>query len=134
MFQVELYFDGNIIHLEDCISPRNELEALHSILEVIDKSLAVENYTMKNIKQSLQKEIAERTHKVGVKFKEQTRIVGDFSCDQEKGLLDWGIKNGVKTKLDIACEYIFKKCRIWLFSDEKKKGFLQLEVFFDWFG
>ncbi|KAL0346032.1 UNVERIFIED_CONTAM: hypothetical protein Sradi_4434500, partial [Sesamum radiatum] len=38
--EVELYFGGDIINLGNCISPRNELEALHSILEVIDKSLS----------------------------------------------------------------------------------------------
>lgn len=107
IFQIELYFGGDIINLEHCISPRNELEALHSILEAINKSMSSENCTLKNIKQKWQDEIVDRIEEVGNKFREESRIVEDSSIHKEKGLLDWGIKNGMKTKLDIACECIF---------------------------
>ncbi|KAK6127064.1 hypothetical protein DH2020_039188 [Rehmannia glutinosa] len=94
--EVELYFGGDIINLRDSISPRNELEALHSILEVIDKSRSGEKYTMKTIQQKLQEEIVDRIDKVGMKFSEETKIVGDIGCDKEKGLLDWGVDNDVE--------------------------------------
>lgn len=110
MFQVELYFGGDIINLGDYNCPRNELEALHSILEAIDKSLSGENYTMKSIQLNLQQEIVDRIHEVGNKFREETKILGHSSCDKEKALLEWGVNNGVKTKLDIACECILMYC------------------------
>lgn len=61
---------------------------------------------MKKIQQNLREETVNRIHEVGNKFCEETKIVGDYSCacDEEKDLLDWGVKNGVKTKLDIVCE------------------------------
>lgn len=104
--QVELYFCGDTIDLEDCVSPRNELEALHSVLEAINKSVSSESCTMKSIKQKLQEEIVNRIHEVGNQFREETRIVEDSSIDKEKVLVDWAVKNGIKSKLHIACEYI----------------------------
>ncbi|KAI3446646.1 hypothetical protein Pfo_003311 [Paulownia fortunei] len=124
--EVELYFGGDIINLGDCNSPRNELEALHSILEVIDKSLSGEKYTMKNIQQNLREEIVDRIHKVGNKFSEETKIVGDFSCDKEKGLLDWGVNNGVKTKLDVA--YVEGAGRGAIAREDLKVGDIALEI------
>lgn len=108
ILQVELYFGGDVINLEHCVSPRNELEALHSVLEAINKSVSHESCTMKNIKLKLLEETVNRIHEVGNKYKEETRIVGDSYVDKEKGLLDWAIKNGMKTKLHIACECILK--------------------------
>ncbi|KAK6127090.1 hypothetical protein DH2020_039174 [Rehmannia glutinosa] len=124
--EVELYFGGDIINLRDSISPRNELEALHSILEVIDKSRSGEKYTMKTIQQKLQEEIVDRIDKVGMKFSEETKIVGDVSCDKEKGLLDWGVDNGVKTKLDIA--YVEGAGRGAIAKEDLKVGDIALEI------
>lgn len=61
---------------------------------------------MKNIQKNLQEGIGLRIHEVGNKFREETTNGGDYisACDKEKDLLDWGVKNGVKSKLDIACE------------------------------
>ncbi|XP_012857489.1 PREDICTED: N-lysine methyltransferase setd6 [Erythranthe guttata] len=101
--EIELYFGGDVVNLKDCNSPRNEMEALHSILEAIDKSPSAENYATKNIQQCLREEIVLRLDNVGEKIEEETVIIGDFGCDKEKGLLEWGVENGVKTKLDIAC-------------------------------
>ncbi|KAL7134387.1 hypothetical protein ABFS83_11G023400 [Erythranthe nasuta] len=101
--EIELYFGGDVVNLKDCNSPRNEMEALHSILEAIDKSPSAENYATKNIQQCLREEIILRIANVGKKFEEETVIIKDFSCDKEKSLLDWGVEIGVKTKLDIAC-------------------------------
>lgn len=102
--QVELYFGGDTVNLEFCV--RNELEALHSVLEAINKSVSSESCTMKNIKLQLQEEIVNRINEVGKRFREETRIVEDSSIDKEKCLVDWAVKNGLRSKLHIACEYI----------------------------
>ncbi|XP_057767279.1 uncharacterized protein LOC130987687 [Salvia miltiorrhiza] len=101
--EVELYFGGDVVNLEHFVSPRNELEALHSVLEAINKSVSSESCTMKNIKQKLQGETVSRIHEVGNKFREETRIVGDYNVEKEKSLLDWAVENGMKTRLHIAC-------------------------------
>ncbi|KAL0316626.1 UNVERIFIED_CONTAM: hypothetical protein Sradi_5540800 [Sesamum radiatum] len=123
---VELYFDGDIINLGNCVSPRNELEALHSILEVISKSLSGEKYTIKSIQQRLWDEIVERIDKVGRRFSEVAKIVGDSSCEKEKCLLDWGINNGVKAKLDIA--YVEGAGRGAIANEDLKVGDIALEI------
>ncbi|KAK4431957.1 N-lysine methyltransferase SETD6 [Sesamum alatum] len=124
--EVELYFGGDIINLGNRISPRNELEALHSILEVIDKSLSGEKYTMKSIQQRLRDEIVERIDKVGKEFSEVTKIVGDSSCDKEKCLLDWAVNNGVETKLDIA--YVEGAGRGAIAKEDLEVGDIALEI------
>ncbi|KAL0289287.1 UNVERIFIED_CONTAM: hypothetical protein Sangu_2466200 [Sesamum angustifolium] len=63
--EVELYFDGDIINLGNWVSPRNELEALHSILEVISKSLSSAKYTIKNVEGAGRGAIANEDLKVG---------------------------------------------------------------------
>lgn len=105
-FSGRTIFWWNIVNLRDFNSPRNELESLHSVLEALNKSVCGENHTMKNIQQNLREGIVHMIHEVGNKFREETKIVGDYisACDKEKDLLDWGVENGVKTKLDIACE------------------------------
>lgn len=106
IFQVELYFSGDVVNLEHCVSPRNELEALHSVHEAINNSVSSESCTIKNIKHKLQEETVNRIHEVGNKFREETRVVGDSSVEKENKLLEWAIKNGMKTQLHIACECI----------------------------
>ncbi|KAK4392616.1 hypothetical protein Sango_2039400 [Sesamum angolense] len=124
--EVELYFGGDIINLGNCISPRNELEALHSILEVISKSLSGEKYTIKSIQKRLRDEIVERIDKVGRRFSEVAKIVGDSSCEKEKCLLDWGIYNGVKAKLDIA--YVEGAGRGAIANEDLNVGDIALEI------
>ncbi|XP_011079300.1 uncharacterized protein LOC105162846 isoform X1 [Sesamum indicum] len=124
--EVELYFGQDTINLGNCISPKNELEALHSILEVIDKSLSGEKYTIKSIQQRLRDEIVERIDKVGRRFSEVAKIVGDSSCEKEKRLLDWGINNGVKAKLDIA--YVEGAGRGAIANEDLKVGDIALEI------
>ncbi|KAH6819279.1 SET domain-containing protein [Perilla frutescens var. frutescens] len=124
--EVELYFGGDIDNLEHCMSPRNELEAFHSILEAINKSVSSESCTMKNIKQMLEEEIVDRIHEVGNKFREETRIVGDSSVGKEKGVLDWGVNNGMKTKVDIA--YVEGAGRGAIAREDLKVGDIALEI------
>ncbi|KAL8467789.1 hypothetical protein ACS0TY_031142 [Phlomoides rotata] len=126
--EVELYFGGDIVNVRDCNSPRNELEALHSVLEAINKSVCGKNYTMKNIQQIFREEIVHRIHEVGSKFGEDTKIVVDniCACDEEKDLLDWDVKNGVKTKLDIA--YVEGAGRGAIAREDLKVGDTALEI------
>ncbi|GFP93266.1 retrovirus-related pol polyprotein from transposon 17.6 [Phtheirospermum japonicum] len=124
--EVELYFGGDVINLRDCISPRNELEALHTILEVIDKSLSGEKHSMKNIQQKLKEEIFDRIDRVGQKFSEETKLFGDFRRDKEKELLDWGVNNGLKTKLDLA--YVEGAGRGAIAREDMEVGDTALEV------
>ncbi|KAL3623885.1 hypothetical protein CASFOL_032701 [Castilleja foliolosa] len=124
--EVELYFGGDVINLSDCISPRNELEALHTILKVIDESLSSEKHEMKNIQQKLKEEIVDRINRVGHKFSEETKLVEDFRGDKEKALLDWGVNNGIKTKLDIA--YVEGAGRGAIAREDMKYGDTALEV------
>ncbi|KAG8367717.1 hypothetical protein BUALT_Bualt16G0102000 [Buddleja alternifolia] len=124
--EVELYFAGDVTNLGDCISPRNELEALYSILEVIDKSMSSKEHLVRNIQQDLRDKVIDRIDKVGSKFSEETKIVGDSSCDKEKCLLDWGVNNGVKTKLDIA--YVERAGRGAIAKEDLKVGDIALEI------
>ncbi|PIN14092.1 [Fructose-bisphosphate aldolase]-lysine N-methyltransferase [Handroanthus impetiginosus] len=124
--EVELYFGGDVINLGDCSSPRNELEAFHSLLEVIDKLVADQKYTFKSTQKNLRDEIIDRINEVGSKFNEETKIVRDSSCDKEKCLLDWCVDNGVKTKLDIA--YVEGAGRGALSKEDLKVGDIALEI------
>lgn len=99
---MELYFAEDASNMMECCSPESELEALHSILQIIEKSVAGDK--MKNMRQNLRDEIIDRIHKVVSTFCEETKIVDDSRSDKEKCLINWGISNGVKTKLDISCE------------------------------
>ncbi|KAL0288506.1 UNVERIFIED_CONTAM: hypothetical protein Scaly_2728100 [Sesamum calycinum] len=93
---------------------------------VISKSLSGEKYTIKSIQQRLWDEIVERIDKVGRRFSEVAKIVGDSSCEKEKCLLDWGINNGVKAKLDIA--YVEGAGRGAIANEDLKVGDIALEI------
>uniref|UniRef100_A0A5B6YT39 Putative SET domain-containing protein n=1 Tax=Davidia involucrata TaxID=16924 RepID=A0A5B6YT39_DAVIN len=101
--EVEFYFAGvDLIHPEGVYSPRNELEAFHSILLVIDESLSSREHMIKNVLQDLQKATLDMICEFGDKIREETRIVANSSCNREKCLLQWGESSGVRTKLEIA--------------------------------
>ena len=107
MAQVELYFAGvGLSHPVEFHSPRNELEALHSILVLIDKSLSSGKQMIKNVFQDLRKATVDMICEFGDKFKEETRVVANSSSDREKCLSQWGESNGARTKLEIACKYL----------------------------
>ncbi|KAL6539673.1 hypothetical protein OROHE_011444 [Orobanche hederae] len=124
--EVELYFEGDIINLDDCISPRNELEALHSILNAIQNTMSAKKCTTKNIQRKLKEEVVGRINRVGNKYSEETMLVGDFISDNEKDLLVWGVGNGVKAKLDIA--YVEGAGRGAIAREDLKVGDIALEV------
>ncbi|KAL1563562.1 [histone H3]-lysine(4) N-trimethyltransferase [Salvia divinorum] len=124
--EVELYFSGDVVNLEHCVSPRNELEALHSVHEAINNSVSSESCTIKHIKRKLQEETVNRIHEVGNKFREETRVVGDSSVEKENSLLDWAVKNGMKTRLHIAC--VEGAGRGAIAKEDLKVGDVALEV------
>ncbi|CAA3030389.1 fructose-bisphosphate aldolase-lysine N-methyltransferase, chloroplastic isoform X1 [Olea europaea var. sylvestris] len=100
--EVELYFSEDAIDLGGFTSLRNELEALDLILKVIDKVLSSGKGATINVLQNLRDVTLDRIHELGKSNGEETRIFRDSNSDKEKCLLEWGVKNGVKTKLDIA--------------------------------
>ncbi|XP_037497351.1 uncharacterized protein LOC105635593 isoform X2 [Jatropha curcas] len=76
--EVELYFGQS----DECssleyYSPRNEVEALNSIIALVNSSPSDKN-------------------------REETKIDKSYSCDKEKSLVEWGESNGVKSRLDIV--------------------------------
>ncbi|KAL3841037.1 hypothetical protein ACJIZ3_025628 [Penstemon smallii] len=124
--EVELYFSRDVIDLGDYTNPRNELLALHAILESIDKSLSSKINRSKNVLHNLQNSIIDRIHTLGSKFVEETKIVEDSSCDKEQCLLDWTVKNGVKTKLEIA--YVEGAGRGAIATEKLEVGDVALEI------
>ncbi|XP_051140338.1 uncharacterized protein LOC127257872 isoform X2 [Andrographis paniculata] len=122
--EVELYFASDASNTMESCSPGNELEALNSILEAIDKSTSGE--TMKDTQQNLRDAIINRIHEVGSTFGEEKKILEDPNSDKEKCLLDWGIHNGVKTKLDIA--HVEGAGRGAIAKEDMKIGDIALEI------
>lgn len=102
--EVELYF-GKV---NDCSSleywsPRNEVEALNSVLSLINSYSSYERQKEVNFLQTLQDEVLKRIQEFTDKNKVESRIDRSCSCDKEKCLEKWGESNGVKTSLKIAC-------------------------------
>lgn len=104
--QVELYFgEDDISSPEDLYSPRNELQALNTILRLIDISLCSSMQMQKDLLQELHDAIVDMIHKFSDSNSVNTIIVEDHNCDKENHLLDWGEQNGIRTRLQIACKY-----------------------------
>ncbi|XP_052199849.1 uncharacterized protein LOC127806527 isoform X8 [Diospyros lotus] len=99
--EIELYFsevDGNSsmrFH-----NPRIELEALHTVLSLINKALSSGSDTVRDILQTLRDSAINMIRELGDKVRLETRITTNHSCDYEKRLLHWAESNGVRTKLE----------------------------------
>ncbi|CAK9169427.1 unnamed protein product [Ilex paraguariensis] len=124
---VELYFVGVYAsqHVGFC-SPRNELEALHSILSLIDETLSSGKNINRNVLQHLRNGTVVMIHDVGDKYGDETQIVTGCSCEKEKCLLQWGESYGVRTKLDIA--YVKGAGRGAIAREDMKVGDIALEI------
>ena len=106
MVQIELYFGGVDTNSSGVLyNPRIELEALHSILSVIDKTLSSGNHALTSILQDLRDVCIDMIKELGGKIRLETRIVTDFRCDNERCLLQWGERSGVQRKLEVACKF-----------------------------
>ena len=100
MVQIELYFGGVDTNSSGVLyNPRIELEALHSILSVIDKTLSSGNHALTSILQDLRDVCIDMIKELGGKIRLETRIVTDFRCDNERCLLQCVERSGVQRKL-----------------------------------
>lgn len=103
--QIELYFSPMLVETEAVFSPRNELEALNSILSEVDLCSEKSNGNKAPIK-ALRDAIIKRIHDFGEMNRLKTKIVKEASaCDNEMNLMHWAQSCGVKSKLQIACTY-----------------------------
>lgn len=106
MLQVDLYFAASdISQLVKFNNPRNELEALHSVMLLIDNSILSSKHLRVDVLQDLRNMTLDKINALGNNIREDTIIVENVSCDKETCLLQWGEGEGVKTKLDIACKF-----------------------------
>ncbi|CAN1167355.1 [Fructose-bisphosphate aldolase]-lysine N-methyltransferase, chloroplastic [Linum perenne] len=107
--EVELYFnDYNGSSPVGFCSARNEVEALYSILSIINKMFPQET----SIKgQAFRAAINDRImkHCMGNDVvKGRVSSSSYKECEKEKLLVEWGVRNGVKTSLEVACKSISK--------------------------
>ncbi|XP_052199847.1 uncharacterized protein LOC127806527 isoform X6 [Diospyros lotus] len=125
--EIELYFsevDGNSsmrFH-----NPRIELEALHTVLSLINKALSSGSDTVRDILQTLRDSAINMIRELGDKVRLETRITTNHSCDYEKRLLHWAESNGVRTKLEVA--YIEGAGRGAIATEDLKVGDIALEI------
>jgi histone-lysine N-methyltransferase SETD3 len=103
--QVELYFgEDDACSSMEYYSPRNEVEALNSILSLLDISLSSGACMQMNVLQELREAIIGMICDFGDKNHVKTIILENNSCGKEECLLQWGVNNGIRTRLQIACK------------------------------
>ncbi|BAT76729.1 hypothetical protein VIGAN_01477900 [Vigna angularis var. angularis] len=126
--ELELYFaEEDVCTSMEFYSPRNELEALNSIVLLTDISLSSCSHLHTNILQGLRQTILDLITDVGDKNSVKGGVVQkDHSCDQEERLIEWGESNGVKTQLKIA--YIEGAGRGAIARKDLKVGDIALEI------
>ncbi|XP_021893182.1 uncharacterized protein LOC110811109 [Carica papaya] len=98
--EVELYFSEDVCSSKEIYSPKNEVEALNSILLKVDMLLSSMHKQM-DILKVFRDSVIDRIHELGVD-KMESRVDKSLSCENEKCLLHWGESNGVRTRLQIA--------------------------------
>ncbi|XP_027916186.1 uncharacterized protein LOC114175624 isoform X1 [Vigna unguiculata] len=104
--ELELYFaEEDVCTAKEFYSPRNELEALNSIVLLTDISLSSCTHLHTNILQGLRQTVLDLITDLGDKNSVKGVVEKDHSCDQEERLIEWGESNGVKTQLKIACKF-----------------------------
>lgn len=86
-------------------SPRNELEALNSIVLLIDMLLSSCTHLHTNILHGLRQIVLDLISDLGDKNSVKAVVEKDHSCEQEECLIKWGESNGVRTQLKIACKF-----------------------------
>uniref|UniRef100_A0A2N9EEV0 SET domain-containing protein n=1 Tax=Fagus sylvatica TaxID=28930 RepID=A0A2N9EEV0_FAGSY len=101
--EVELYFgEDDACSSMEYYSPRNEVEALNSILSLLDISLSSGACMQMNVLQELREAIIGMICDFGDKNHVKTIILENNSCGKEECLLQWGVNNGIRTRLQIA--------------------------------
>ncbi|XP_057969217.1 uncharacterized protein LOC131158391 isoform X2 [Malania oleifera] len=125
--EAEVYFDGSNMHSQvDFYSPRNELESLNSILSLIDILLLRGKHNGKNALQDLRDETLKGIRDFGEKYRVESRIVENCSCEKEMSLLEWGESNGVRSKLQIS--YVEGAGRGAVSIEDLEVGDIALEI------
>lgn len=104
MVQVEFYFGESETPL-GYYSHRNELEAINLILMLANTSLSRQMHNQMNVGKELRDAIIHKIQEFGNRIKEDAKINKSYTCEKEKCLVQWGVNNGVKTKLEIACKF-----------------------------
>lgn len=125
--EVDLYFAASdVVQLVKFQNPRNELEALHSVMLLIDNSISTSKHLRVDVLQELHNMTLDKINALGNEIREDTIIVENVSCDRETCLLQWGEGEGVKTKLDIA--YVEGAGRGAIARENLKAGDIALEI------
>ncbi|OMP07763.1 hypothetical protein COLO4_07069 [Corchorus olitorius] len=100
MIKVELYFGK--IDGAGSYSPRNEMEALHSILSFIRTSFSSQVHMQTRSLQDLRDAVVNMIHDFATKNKLENKTDKNYKCDKEQCLVEWAKNHGVKTRLQIA--------------------------------
>ncbi|KAK4265467.1 hypothetical protein QN277_026518 [Acacia crassicarpa] len=124
--KVELYFADDARTSGEIYSPRNELEALNSIIPLIDTLLSSCKHPRTNILQELRTTILALISDLGDKKILGSIVEKELGCEQEEHLLEWGKSNGVRTQLQIA--YVKGAGRGAIAEKDLKVGDIALEI------
>lgn len=103
--QAELYFfEDRICSPNGYYSPKNELEALNSVISLIDGSVSksTKSELVRDSLQALRMKVAELLNEFGNKDETETRLVKSSSCDKEDELVSWAESKGMQNRLQIA--------------------------------
>ncbi|KAI9079551.1 hypothetical protein K1719_038455 [Acacia pycnantha] len=123
--EVELYFADDARHRE-IYSPRNELEALNSIIPLVDTLLSSCKHPHANIPQELRTSILALICDLGEKNSLGSIVEKELRCEREEYLLEWGKSNGVRAQLQIA--YVKGAGRGAIAKKDLKVGDIALEI------
>lgn len=96
--QVEVYFGDDACTPAGVYSVRNEISALTWIFSLIPASSCKPQTLEAALREAVEVRIGEV---VGAEEKE-ARVDDSYRCEKEIILVEWGQRNGVKTKLQIA--------------------------------
>ncbi|XP_019182205.1 PREDICTED: uncharacterized protein LOC109177335 [Ipomoea nil] len=125
--ELELYFGGDDANnLVGFNSPRNELEALHSVLAAIDQAFPSSKDANVVALQDLRQKTVDLISEFSNRIKEDTKICAECTIEKENSLLQWAESNGVKSKLRIA--YVEGAGRGAIATQDLKVGDIALEV------
>ncbi|KAL0802953.1 hypothetical protein Bca101_058129 [Brassica carinata] len=96
--KVEVYFGDDACTQAGVYSVRNEISALTWIFSLIPASSCKPQTLEAAIREAVKVRISEV---VGAE-EEEARVDDSYRCEKESRLVEWGQRNGVKTKLQIA--------------------------------
>ncbi|XP_031388682.1 uncharacterized protein LOC116201557 isoform X2 [Punica granatum] len=98
--EADLYFFED--STEGCYSPKNEMEALNSMISLIDSSLTNSNCLHGHVLRGLRDAIVNLLSEFGYRNGMDDTTMKSHKCDEESYLLQWGERIGVQSRLQIA--------------------------------